>query len=100
MHSGSATNHPMLTQKCEMCNDGDKPDGYHDCDCCGETILDQWLCDGCIEAGCPESGDDCQIPQCFECCEGDGPRASLMNDGKWHSNCDAPCVNAGKSWAP
>jgi hypothetical protein len=21
-----------------------------------------------------------------------------MNDQKWHSNCDAPCANAGKSW--
>lgn len=81
---------------------GDKIDGYHDCDCCEDIIIDQRLCDGCLKAGCEANGEgfynDCQIPQCFDCCEGDGPRASLMNDGKWHSNCDKPCVNAGKSW--
>lgn len=82
--------------------------GYVDCFCCGETIVvddcsEPSLCDGCVKAGCPDDADDtagCQIPQCFECCDGDGPRASLMNDGKWHSNCDEPCPNAGKSWTP
>jgi hypothetical protein len=77
--------------------------GYHDCDCCGETIIDRRFCDACFAAGCPATTDDrirddCQIPQCFDCCEGEGPRASLMNDGHWHSNCDAPCPNAGVSW--
>jgi hypothetical protein len=77
--------------------------GYVECNCCGDVIIgdDSALnyCADCVKADCVASGD-CQIPQCFECCEGDGPRASLMNDGKWHSNCDAPCVNAGKAWTP
>jgi hypothetical protein len=77
--------------------------GYTECACCGEVIVvdddsETVFCDDCKQADCPESGDDCQIPQCHECCNGDGPRASLMNDGKWHSNCDDDCVNAGKSW--
>jgi hypothetical protein len=77
-------------------------DGYHDCDCCGVTVVDRFLCDGCAKAGCEANGagifDDCQVPQCLDCCEGDGPRASFMSDGKWHSNCDEPCPNVGKSW--
>jgi hypothetical protein len=82
-----------------------KVSGYHDCECCGDIILDAHFCDACFKAGCPATTDDnvrddgdCQIPQCFECCEGDGPRASLLSDGRWHSNCDEGCPNAGKSW--
>lgn len=74
--------------------DDDKIDGYHDCDCCGETIMDQRVCDGCLKAGCSVDGDSCELPTCDVC----GTVASLMNDQKWHSNCDAPCANAGKSW--
>jgi hypothetical protein len=82
--------------------------GYVNCYCCDDIFVAEYedehnigilLCDGCVKADCPETGDCyCQIPQCFECCNGDGPRASLMSDGKWHSNCDDDCVNAGKSW--
>ncbi len=81
-----------------------KPDGYSDCECCGETIMDALICEACVKAGCEAEYEygwtfECQIPQCTDCCDGEGPRASLMNDGKWHSNCDEDCANTGKSWA-
>jgi len=90
----------------------------HDCPCCGEEVVysdnPSELCDSCESAGCEphecgcvwscgignqcdEEGVylDCQVPQCFEC----GTRASLMNDGFWHSNCEEDeCTNANKSW--
>ena len=77
--------------------------GYVECLCCSEVIVadddsEPSMCDDCKKADCSDAGDDCQIPQCFECEDGDGPRATLCTDGMWHSNCDAPCVNAGKSW--
>jgi hypothetical protein len=76
-------------------------EGYHDCPCCGETIVGREpLCASCKHAGCeatdddPDAYEDCQIPRCPEC----DTEASYMNDGRWHSNCDAPCANAGKDW--
>jgi hypothetical protein len=80
--------------------------GYSECTCCGEIIIVDdtdipEMCDACTLADCPESGDDCQIPQCWECAKGDDgsvSRASLMNDGHWHSNCEEPCPNAGEHW--
>jgi hypothetical protein len=81
--------------------DGNESSGYVDCPCCDETIVGypDDLCDSCNKAECednPRSGyyDNCQIPECPEC----GTRASWMNDDRWHSNCDAECPNAGKSW--
>jgi hypothetical protein len=41
--------------------------GYHDCDCCGEIIIDARLCAACTEADCAPNRenvyDDCQRPE-------------------------------------
>ena len=81
-----------------------KPDGYAECRCCGEVIVGEWFCASCTEAECEDSKEDedaedggyyvCQIPPCPEC----EVVPSFMNDGSWHSNCDEPCPNVGKTW--
>ena len=38
-----------------------KIEGYHDCDCCSETIIDQAMCDACIDAGCQGGDGACQV---------------------------------------
>lgn len=89
---------PYSPKKARKSYKSSGPSGYHDCDCCGETIVGARLCDGCKKAGCEKNKegvyDDCQIPMCPEC----ETRASLMNDGKWHSNCEDGCPNEGKVW--
>lgn len=83
-----------------------KPDGYHDCDCCGETIVGEFLCEACVKAGCEAhvcadkhwNGrtcdmdgvyDNCQIPRCDNC---DTQASFFANQSEkgdiWQSNCD------------
>ena len=66
--------------------------GYIDCCCCGDPmIVDDTdaeggvtMCEACLKAECdPHAG--CEIPTCEDC----DTAVSLMNDGCWHTNCEA-----------
>ena len=55
-------------------DDAIKPESYHDCVCCGETLMCALLCPSCVKAGCVatyEYGDwhfaSCDVPQCLDC---------------------------------
>lgn len=73
--------------------DNKHSEGYSDCHCCGETIIDRHVCDGCVKSECKRD-EGCSQPKCEHC----ETVATLNNDGNWHSNCEPGCPNAGSRW--
>ena len=71
--------------------------GYTECVCCSDIIVVDDIsalsvCRACARAECSD-GAGCLILACAEC----GESASLMNDDRWHPNCDDSCARAQKA---